>query len=200
MDKTDSDHLIQLASIYFFSATISSSQPISVQQSFARNNPVDLVGYVYIRLKPSISPRTPSFFSFLLYHFLVTVPLNIVKWVVDYLMFTFSAFVDQSVANRGIQELEADLTDIVTKALRWQDQARTRHYTYDYVGFLPLESSPFVEAEMDMESEVDGVAHSAKRVVMLPLSMGLKASRSEASANGQTRAHKVLKKAQVLVG
>lgn len=125
---------------------------------------------------------------------------NIVTWVASYLMFTFSAFVDQSVANRGIQELEADLTDIVTKALRWQDQARTRHYTYDYAGFLPLENSSFVEAEMDMESEVDGAVHAAKRVVMLPLSMGLKASRSEASANGPIRAHKVLKKAQVLVG
>ncbi|EJD39207.1 hypothetical protein AURDEDRAFT_171797 [Auricularia subglabra TFB-10046 SS5] len=96
---------------------------------------------------------------------------NVVCWVVDHLIATFYAFVDQSIASRAIQELEPDLTDIVTKALRWQDRARTRHYSYDYVGFLPHENSSFIEADMEMDSEVDAAPQPIAQVMNAAIDM-----------------------------
>lgn len=104
----------------------------------------------------------------------------------------------------ALRALHPEAMKIADMAIKLSNQARSMHLSYDYSTYLPYPGGDFKEEEMRREDLPEGSRTGERqaldlRLVVLPVSMGLKATRTEAVPSGElVRATTILKQAHVL--
>ncbi|EJD49794.1 hypothetical protein AURDEDRAFT_150532 [Auricularia subglabra TFB-10046 SS5] len=95
---------------------------------------------------------------------------------------------------------------LVVTAMVWQDTARMQYTSHDYDVFFPLSGAAILDEEMEIVqlSAAAGKAigirtGQAAQTVLLPLSLGLRATRSESAMPGDEKNCRTISKAKVLV-
>lgn len=93
-----------------------------------------------------------------------------------------------------------DLRAIGTRALKWQDDARMMHHSFDFSPFLPSPKTIFADDQMEFHETAGSQELSTPSLrVLLPVAMGMTASRTDTRSAVYSRSTVIRKKAKVVV-